>query len=121
MCIPDTLKAFFQAFGFLKIQYYDKRRDCHEMHRFSPSVEFQKKQYAHLLDSYGIPGMAYPVGSAFRENMDIYFHKNGNFYLFMGGGPVIQAGDSVDSFLDGLLGEEEQSWIYLRRVCSDEA
>ena len=67
-----------------------------------------------MFDYFEITGMAYPVGSACRDYMTIYFHDNGYFYLYMGGGPLIQAGNTVDYFLDGLIGDDDHEWSNIR-------
>ena len=45
-----------------------------------------------MFDIYEIYGTAYPIGSAFRDNMTIYYHDDGNFYVYMAGGPLIRCG-----------------------------
>ena len=100
--LPDKLKEFFTSFGFLKFEYEDGegKRRRQESHTISPFFDYKKEFYAHLLDCYDVHGMAYPVGTAHRANMDIIYHGDGNFYLFMGGGPVIRCGNSAESFFE---------------------
>ena len=107
--LPGSLREFFTSFGFLELDYVDERGNS-EHHSINPHFGYSKSQLAHVLEWYNVNGMAYPVGSAFRDNMDILYHDDGNFYLFMGGGPVIRCGNSVESFFNGLIGEDNQNW-----------
>ncbi|MBQ1727986.1 MAG: SUKH-3 domain-containing protein [Treponema sp.] len=66
-----------------------------------------------FFDDYGIYGTAYPVGSACRNNMTIYYHDDGNFYLFMSPDPLIRCGNTAEGFLDGLIGDGGQDWEYM--------
>ena len=120
MEIPPKLREFFEEFGFLSIEYDIHRSESrteHESHWVDPRFDFHnygKEDFEHLFDDYGVFGSAYPVGSAFRGNMTIYYHDDGNFYVYMACcGPLIRCGHSVESFLDGLLGDSDQDWEYL--------
>ena len=47
--------------------------------------------------------------------MDILYHNDGNFYIFMGGGPLIRAGNTVDDLMNALCGDWEHAvWKYIR-------
>ena len=113
MVIPEPLRAFFKEFGFLGISY-DIQHIEMESHYFSPLFDFynyEREDFEHLFEvAYEIYGTVYPVGSACRGNMTIYYHDDGCFYLYMGGGPLIRCGHSVESFLNGLFGGEAQDW-----------
>ena len=120
MEIPPKLREFFEEFGFLSIEYDIHRSESrteHESHWVDPRFDFHnygKDDFEHLFDDYGVFGSAYPVGSAFRGNMTIYYHEDGNFYLNMEGGPLIRCGNTAGSFLDGLIGGEHNSlWKYM--------
>ena len=113
MTIPDKLKSFFSSFAFIHIEY-DIQHIEQESHYFDPSFDFHnynKADYMHLFDDYGINGMAYPVGSAYRGNMTIYYHDNGHFYLYMECSSLIQTGDTVESLLNGLIGNDDHDWV----------
>ena len=86
-----------EAFAKAGMQIPDKLRDFFE----------------HFFDDYGIYGTAYPVGSACRNNMTIYYHDDGNFYLFMSPDPLIRCGNTAEGFLDGLIGDGGQDWEYM--------
>ena len=63
------------------------------------------------------PTLTVRVGAAFRRNMDIFYHDDGFFYFFMGGGPIIRIGSTIDEFVSALCGDYSQTagWKYLRR------
>ena len=45
----------------------------------------------------------YPIGSAFRNNITIYYYDNGIFYISLAGGPLIRR--KRESRLNGLCDE----------------
>lgn len=107
--MPQFLREFFTQYAFLHIEYYDSKRGVHEEHNLTPSDD--QIYYRHI----GIHGTAYHVGQAFRDNMDILYHNDGNFYIFMGGGPLIRAGNTVDDLMNALCGDYEHAvWKYIR-------
>ena len=115
MTIPNILGDFFASYGFLCIKYNINHIEP-ERHYFDPSdifIDYTKEDFEHLFDVYGISGMIYPVGLAFRDNMGIYMHESAKFYLFMEGGPLIWIGDSIDDMLDNLLGNNVNKWKYI--------
>ena len=115
MQIPEQLQSFFSSYGFLRIQY-DIQHIEPECHYFDPTGIFRiydKNSFNNLFHDYGIDGMVYPIGSAYRDNMTIYFHSNGYYYLYMECGPLIQAGNTIDSFLNGLIGDDAHDWVYI--------
>jgi len=116
MQIPDKLREFFEEFGFLTFSWGKKENMTDERHVIDPRMELQylsKKQFEHCFEDYGIYGTAYPVGSAYRDNMDILYHDDGNFYLFMSPDPLIRCGNTAEGFLDGLIGDGGQDWEYM--------
>ncbi len=107
LTMPDTLKHFFKSFAFLKVRY-EKRTGEFENHSFNPLYEFKyfhKSDFKDMFSDYSIDGLVYPIGTAYDGNMTIYMHKNGTFYLYMDGGPLINIGDSIDSMLDCVVGD----------------
>lgn len=107
--MPQFLREFFTQYAFLHIEYYDSKRGVHEEHNLTPSDD--QIYYRHI----GIHGTAYHVGQAFRDNMDILYHNDGNFYIFMRGGPLIRAGNTVDDLMNALCGDYEHAvWKYIR-------
>ncbi|MBQ4024864.1 MAG: SUKH-3 domain-containing protein [Treponema sp.] len=115
MQIPDKLRDFFEEFGFLSIEY-DIKHIKNESHYFNPCFDFynyDKEFFEHFFDDDGIYGTAYPVSSACRNNMTIYYHDDGNFYLFMSPDPLIRCGNTAEGFLDGLIGDGGQDWEYM--------
>ena len=60
-----------------------------------------------MFAKFGIVGEIYPVGSACNGYMDIYYHENGKFYIYMGcGGPLIEIGSNADEFFNSLIGDD---------------
>lgn len=115
--IPGKLREFFAEFAFLDIEYYDSVRG-YEEHNINPlDCGWDRQTFDNLLGQVGVGGTAYYVGEAFRRNMDIFYHDDGFFYFFMGGGPIIRIGSTIDEFVSALCGDYEQTarWQYLRR------
>ena len=117
MVIPDRLREFFISYGFLVVKY-DIQHTEPERHSINPIADFKnysKEDFAHLLDDYEIYGMAYPVGFAYRGNMSIYYHDDGNFYVYMEGGPLFRAGSGED-LIAALCGDRESndSWVEIK-------
>ncbi|MCR5621793.1 MAG: SUKH-3 domain-containing protein [Treponema sp.] len=116
MHMPDKLREFFTEFGLLTFSWGKKEDMTDEFHSINPCVDFKnwtKEEFEHFFDDYEIYGTAYPVGWAFRSNMTIYYHDDGNFYLFMSPDPLIRCDNTAEGFLDGLLGGDGKDWEYI--------
>ena len=66
-----------------------------------------------MFAKFGIVGEIYPVGSTCNGDMDIYYHENGKFYIYMsdGGplGPLIEIGSNADEFFNSLIGGDHSA------------
>ena len=127
--LPQVLREFFSSFAFLRISYVDHYGSEHK-HIISPRCVFEdcedityeleedgvegsgfdaykKYDLQPLFAKFGIVGEIYPVGSAYNGDMDIYYHENGKFYIYMdNGGPLIEIGSNVDEMLNYLFGDD---------------
>ena len=112
--MPDELREFFDRFAFLKIVYILPNGKI-EKHFFNPVYAFWDNDYDYfstIFNDYNIFGTAYPMGSV-DEEMTLYYHDNGNYYLYMDGGPLICIGDSLDIMMDNLIGCIVNNWRYI--------
>ena len=130
--LPQVLREFFSSFAFLRI-YYVNHYGFEKKHIISPRCIFESfecvkyeleedgvegsgfdayKKYdlQPLFAKFGIVGEIYPIGSTCNGDMDIYYHENGKFYIYMsdGGplGPLIEIGSNVDEMLNYLFGDD---------------
>ena len=109
MQIPDKLREFFEEFGFLRLTF-DIRHT--EPERHTPDTRRLFLNYpnaaslADLFADYGIFGTAYPVGFAFRGNMELFFHDDGNFYLYMPCCQLVRERKSGADLVAALCGDE---------------
>ena len=76
-------------------------------------MNYSKEDFEHLFDDYEVFGTAYPVGFAYRGNMSIYYHDDGNFYIFMEPNPLYRCGKTAESLLNGLFGGDKSEWVDL--------
>ena len=100
MTIPAKLRDFFVEFGYLSISY--KTRDgVSEYYSIDPRMDFcnwNKDDFQDFFIDYDITGMAYPVGFACRDNLTVYYHDDGHFYLYLSGGPLHRCRQSGEFF-----------------------
>ena len=97
-------RCIFESFECVK---YELEEDGVEGSGFDA---YKKYDLQPLFAEFGIVGEIYPVGSAYNGDMDIYYHENGKFYIYMsdGGplGPLIEIGSNVDEMLNYLFGDD---------------
>ena len=108
--------CIFSSFAY--IETYEITADRNYWHSIDPGSasteyygrsfdEYKKKELQPLFEKNGIFGEIYPVGAAYDDYMDIYYHENGKFYVYMnGGGPLTEIGSNVDEMLNYLLGDD---------------
>ena len=123
LTMPDVLHVFFSSFAY--IETYEITKDRNYWHSIDPGSAFgvsgssfygssfdkyKKKELQPLFEKNGIVGEIYPIGSAYDDYMDIYYHENGKFYLYMnGGGPLTEIGSNVDEMLNYLFGDDDST------------
>ena len=106
MNLPSVLREFFERFAFLGVEF--PNGDDTDSHYFDPSCTFtyySRRNFERLFESYGVPGLVYPIGTACKGEMTLYMHESGDFYMFMEAGPLIRIGNSIDSMLNCLIGD----------------
>ena len=115
MVMPEKLREFFTEFGFLTIRYDIQHTELerHTLNPISDFLNYSKEDFEHLFDDYEVFGTAYPVGFAYRGNMTIYYHDDGNFYIFMEPNPLYRCGKTAESLLNGLFGGDKSGWVDL--------
>lgn len=116
MVIPEKLREFFSEFGFLKIIYNINHTEpeCHSLNPVVDFMNYTKEEFEHLFDDYyDIYGTAYPVGFAYRNNMTIYYHDDGNFYVYMEPNPLYRCGKTAENLFDGLFGGDKNAWVLI--------
>ena len=70
--------------------------------------------FDNLFEEFGLPGLVYPVGYVY--NIEKYgdamvcMHENGCFYLYVFEEYPVRIGDSVDSLINGLIGDDRHNW-----------
>ena len=109
----EKLREFFTEFAFLTIRYDIQHTELerHSLNPVSDFLNYSKEDFEHLFDDYEVFGTVYPVGFAYRGNMTIYYHDDGNFYIFMEPNPLYRCGKTADSLLNGLFGGDKNEWV----------
>ena len=130
LILPNALRVLFVSFAYLGTNEITDNRD--DWHYIGPEAVcsqwkdrvytlkdgtkrsgfdgYKKQELQPLFEKNGIVGEIYPVGDAYDGYMDLYYHENGKFYLFMnGGGTLIEIGSNVDEMLNYLLGDDHST------------
>ena len=110
--MPDIVRSFLESFQDIKVIYPLRDPYVHkEEHCFDGNIDYEDKtELETLFEDYGLIGMVYPLGCAYRYNMELYYHENGKFYQYMGGGPLQEIGKTVDEMLDVVIGDDFSTW-----------
>ena len=131
LILPDVLRVFFESFAYLEttkaiidnmnywhyigpdaifLSWEDHVFELEDGSEVKGFDGYKKYLIQPRFEKHGIFGEIYPVGRAYDYYMDIYYHENGKFYLFMnGGGTLIEIGSNVDEMLNYLLGDDHST------------
>ena len=125
LILPDVLRVFFESFAYLETyEITDNDNDWHYIdpvfliNRYKDKVYtlkdgskrsgfdgYKKRDLQPFFEKKGIVGEIYPVGGAYDDYMEIYYHENGKFYIY-GEGPTTEIGSNVDEMLNFLFGDD---------------